>query len=144
MEAIQHCRANHNRRAVLVVMENRNFHPLAEFLLDIETLGRFDVFQIDATESGLQGSNDIDQLVRIALFDLQIEHINIGEFFEQYALAFHHWLGGEWANRAQAQHCGAIGDHTDQICTGCERAGFTRVGNDFFAGEGNTRRISQG
>ena len=37
--------------AMLVVMEHRNVHQLAQLLLDDETVGRLDVFQIDAAES---------------------------------------------------------------------------------------------
>ena len=45
--------------AVLVVMEDRNLHPLAQLLLDDETFRRLDVFQIDAAEGGLQRRHDV-------------------------------------------------------------------------------------
>ena len=38
--------------AMLVVMEHRNVHQLAQPLLDDEAVGRLDVFQIDAAEDG--------------------------------------------------------------------------------------------
>ena len=41
-----------DRRAVLVVMEDRNVHQLAQALLDDEAFRRLDVFEIDAAEGG--------------------------------------------------------------------------------------------
>ena len=40
--------------AMLVVMEDRNVHHLAQPLLDDEAVRRLDVFQIDAAEAGAQ------------------------------------------------------------------------------------------
>ena len=53
LQTIQNRRANNNRRAVLVIVKNRNFHPLAAAPLNLEALGRLDVFQIDAAECRL-------------------------------------------------------------------------------------------
>ena len=39
-----------DRRAVLIVVEDRNVHQLAQALLDDEALGRLDVLEIDAAE----------------------------------------------------------------------------------------------
>ena len=54
-------------------------------------------------------------LSRVALVDLDVEHVDAGELLEQHRLAFHHRLGGERADVAQAQHRGAVGDHADQV-----------------------------
>ena len=43
-----------NRGAVLVVVEDRDVHQLAQPLLDHEALGRLDVFQVDAAEPGAE------------------------------------------------------------------------------------------
>ena len=40
--------------AVLVVMEHRNVHQLAQPFLDDEAVRRLDVFQIDAAEAGAE------------------------------------------------------------------------------------------
>ena len=45
--------------AVLIVMEDRNLHALAQLLLDDEAFGRLDVFQIDAAEGRLQRRHDL-------------------------------------------------------------------------------------
>ena len=43
-QAIQNGRTHHDGGAVLIVMEHRNLHALAQFALDIKTIRRFDVF----------------------------------------------------------------------------------------------------
>ena len=43
-----------DRRAVLVVVEHRDVHQLAQALLDDEALGRLDVFEVDAAERGAE------------------------------------------------------------------------------------------
>ena len=53
LEAVDQCRSGNNRGAMLIVVEDRDLHPLLEFALDVKTLRRFDVFQIDAAERGL-------------------------------------------------------------------------------------------
>ena len=64
------------------------------------------------------------------LVDLDIEDVDAGEFLEQDRLALHHRLGGERADRAQAEHGGAVGDHGDEIAaagqTGRPRPGRRR------------------
>ena len=79
---------------MLIVVEHRNFHPLAEFFLDVKTLGRFDVFEVDAAKGRLERGDNIDQLVRIVFAHFEIKNIDAGEFLEQHCLAFHHWFGG--------------------------------------------------
>ena len=43
-----------NRGTVLVIVENGNVHRLLESFLDVEALGRLDVFQVDAAEGGFE------------------------------------------------------------------------------------------
>jgi hypothetical protein len=53
-QAVQQSRTHHDGRAMLVVMENRNFHALAQLAFDIEAVRRLDVFQVDAAERGFE------------------------------------------------------------------------------------------
>ena len=129
--------------AVLVVVEHRDLQPLAQLLFDHETLGRLDVFKVDAAEGGLEAGDDLDQLVRVVFVDFQVEHVDAGELLEQHALAFHHRLARQRADVAQAQHGGAVGDHAHQVAARGQRAGLARVGDDGFAGRGHARRIRQ-
>ena len=50
MQRVDQPRGGDDRGAVLIVMEDRNVHQLAQALLDDEALGRLDVLQIDAAE----------------------------------------------------------------------------------------------
>ena len=62
--------------AVLVVVEYRNLHPLAQGAFDVEAFRRLDVLEIDAAESGFERRDDLDQLRRIALIDLDVENVD--------------------------------------------------------------------
>lgn len=53
-----------NCRAVLIVVEYRNIHPLAQFLFNIETFWRFNVFEVDAAEGRFERSDDFNKFVR--------------------------------------------------------------------------------
>jgi hypothetical protein len=62
--------------------------------------------------------------------DLDVEHVDAGEFLEQDRLAFHHRLRGQRADIAEAEHRGAVGDHRDQIGAGGQlaaSAGFLAI-----------------
>ena len=84
--------ADHNRRAVLVIMEHWDFHPLTAQSLHDKAVGGFDVLQVDRAEGGFQRTDDIGQFVGISLVHFDIETVYIGEFLEQNRLAFHHRL----------------------------------------------------
>ena len=63
---------------------------------------------------------------------LDIEHVDIGEAFEQDALAFHDGLARQRADVAEAEHGGAVADHGDQVALG-----------GVFVGEAGSRSISR-
>jgi hypothetical protein len=128
---------------VLVVMEDRDVHALAQLLLDVETLGRLDVFEVHAAQRRLERGDDLDQLVGVVLGELDVEHVDAGELLEQAALAFHHRLAGERADVAQAQHRGAVGDHADQVAARGVFVRQRRVFLDREAGVGDTGRIGE-
>ena len=144
LQPVEHRRADDDRRAVLVVVEHRDLHPLAQLALDVEALRRLDVLEVDAAEGGLERGDDVDQLVGVALVDLDVEHVDAGELLEQHALAFHHRLAGERADGAQAEHRGAVGDHRDQVAARGERCA-PRAGSrdDRLAGGGDAGRVGE-
>ena len=115
LQSIDDGRANDDRRAVLVVMEDRYLHAFAQLFLDIETFRRLDVFEIDAAERRFEGGDDVHQLVRIAFVHLDVEDIDAGEFLEQDGLAFHYRLGGERADVAKPKHRSAVSDNRYQV-----------------------------
>src|SRR6185369_5991362 len=141
VQAIEDGGTDDDRRAVLVIVEDGNLHPLTQLLLDVEALGGFDVFEVDAAESRFERGDDVDQFVRVAFLDLEVEDVDIGEFLEQHALAFHDRLGGERTDRPQAEDGGAVGDDADQVGARGQGADFGRIGDDFFAGESDARRV---
>ena len=124
-------------------MKHRNLHPFAQFLFNVKALGRFDVFQVDTAEGWLQRSDDIDQFVRIALIDLNIEYVDPGKFLEQNSLALHDRFRCQRADRTQAEYGGAVGDYADQIAACRQVAGFGRVFHNGFANLGHTRCIGE-
>src|SRR5690606_7427392 len=65
VQGVDHRRADDDRGAVLVVVEHRDVHPLAQLALDDEALRRLDVLEVDAAEGRLQRGDDVDQLVRV-------------------------------------------------------------------------------
>ena len=57
-------------------------------------------------------------LSTFVLGDLDVEDVDAGELLEQDRLAFHHRLGGERADGAEAEHGGAVGDDGDEVLRG--------------------------
>ncbi len=118
-------------------MKHRNVHALAQLLLDVEALGRLDVFQVDAAQGGLHRGDHVDQFVGVALGQFDVEDVDAGELLEQAALALHHGFCGQRANVTQAQHGRAVGDDADQIAARGVFRGQRGVGFDVEAGVGN-------
>ena len=118
LEPVQQRGGGDDRRAVLVVVEDRDLHPLAQRLLDVEALRRLDVLEVDAAEGRLERRHDLDQLVRVGLVDLDVEDVDAGELLEQAGLALHDRLAGQRADVAEAQHGGAVRDHRDEVALG--------------------------
>ena len=129
--------------AMLVVVEHRDLHALLQALLDLEAFRALDVLEIDAAEGRLQRRHRLDHAIDGVGGDLDVEHIDAGEFLEQDRLAFHHGLGGERADIAEPQHGGAVGDDRDQIGARGERSGFGGIADDLGAGRRDARRIGQ-
>ena len=72
--------------------------------LDLEAFRRLDVLEIDAAEGRLQRRDDVDDAVDLVGVDLDVEHVDAGEFLEQDRLALHHRLAGERADIAEPEH----------------------------------------
>jgi hypothetical protein len=128
---------------VLVIVEDRNLQPAAQLALDVEAFRRLDVFEVDAAEGGLEGGDDLDELVRIVLVQFQVEDIDAGELLEEHRLAFHHRLRSQRADVAEAEDRGAVGDDRNQVAPAgvAERVGG--ILDDLLAGGRNSRRVGQ-
>ena len=89
---VQKRRRRDDRRAVLVVMEDRNIQLFTKLALDLETLGRADILKIDAAERVAEPGHAFHEAVHVLVGDLEIDGIDVGEALEQHRLAFHHRL----------------------------------------------------
>ena len=128
---VDQSRGGDDRGAVLVVVEHRDVHPLAQRLLDDEAVGRGDVLEVDPAEARLEQLDAIDEPLRVLGLHLDIDRVDVGEAFEQHRLAFHHRLGRERAEIAEAEDRGAVGDDGDEIalawCNRRRRPGFSAI-----------------
>jgi len=132
-----------NRRAMLVIVEYRDIHPVAQRLLDDEAIGCGNIFQVDAAETGFHDLHGIDERIRILGVKFDIDRIDIGEALEQHRLALHHRFRGECAEIAQTQDRGAVGYHRNQIALCCIIIGFRGVFGDRPDRDGNAGRIGE-
>ena len=119
--------------AVLVVVEDRDIDQLAQALLDDETLGRLDVFQVDAAEGRRDQTHGVDDIVDVLAVDLQVDGVDIGEALKEDRLAFHHRLGAERTQIAQAQNGGAVRDDRHHVAARCVIEGQVLVAGDLQA-----------
>ena len=117
---------------MLVIVKDWDFHAFTQLALNIKTIGRFNVFQVNAAKGRLKRRNDLDQSIRIKLVDFNVKHINARKLFKEHRLAFHDWLGGQRADIAKPQHRGAVGDHANQIPPGGVAKGIHGIRHDFF------------
>ena len=137
-QPVQDRGGNDDRRAMLIVVEDRDAHAAPQRLFDDEAVRGLDVLKIDAAEARLQRRDDLHQALRVALVDLDVEDIDVGELLEQHRLAFHDRLRGQAADGTQTEHGGAVGDHRHQVAAGRVMGGIDRIGDDLFTGGRDT------
>ena len=81
---------HHDRRAVLVVVEDRDVQPLAQPPLDLEAARRGDVLEVDPAEPGRDRLDDVHDLVDVLGVQADRPGVDAGEALEQRRLALHH------------------------------------------------------
>ena len=104
-----------DRRAVLVVVEDRDVEPLAQPCLDLEAARRGDVLEVDASEARRDRGDDVDDPVGVLGVEADRPRIDVGEPLEQGALALHHRQCGTGSDVAQSEYGGAVGDDRDAV-----------------------------
>ena len=114
-QRVEQGRAGDDGGAVLIVVKDRNAHLAAQPLLDVEAFRRFDVFQVDAAEAGLQQPDGLTEQLGVFGVQFQVDGVEVGEALEQERLALHDGLAGQRADIAQAEDGGAVGDDGDQV-----------------------------
>ena len=128
---------------MLVIVEDRDVHLLAEPRFDVEALGRLDILQIDAAEGGFQKPNTADEFIRVIGVQLQVEDVDVREPLEEDALALHHGLGSCRADVPQPQNCTTVGDDGNEVSLGGIGVGVVRIGLYLKAGLGHAGRVRQ-
>ena len=140
---IAHGSRDNNRRAVLIIMKDRNAHAFAQPAFHFKTFRRLDVFQIDRAEGRLQRGDHFDQLIGVFFVNFDVYRINAGEFLKQNRLAFHHGLGRQRTDGTKPQHRRAIGDHRHQIAARGIVKGSAGIGGYRLTRGGDTGGIGQ-
>ena len=112
-------------------------------LLDDEAVGRGDILEVDAAEARLEQFDALDEALAVLGVDLDVDRIDVGEALEQHRLAFHHRLGGERAEIAEAEDRGAVGDDRDEIALGGQLIGAAGIVGDRLDRDRDAGRISE-
>ena len=144
MQRIDQARRTDHSGTVLVVMEDGDIHLFLQALLDDETLGRLDVFKVDAAKGRAHQLDRVDELVRIFGVELNVDRVHIGKAFEQDRFPLHHRFRSQRAQVSKPQNRRPVGDDSHQVAlVGIIIGGF-RVRRDRFAWHRNTGGIGQG
>ena len=134
---------HHDGGTVLIIVEDRHIALLFKDALDLETLRRPDIFQVDTAKGAMDTHHSVDKGLGVFRVHFDIEHINTGKQLEQNPLAFHHRLGRQRTQIAKAQDGSAITDHGHQIALGSKAVGQLRLPGDLAHRFRHTRTIGQ-
>jgi len=118
LQRVEQPGARDDGSAVLIVVEDRDLHGLAQLLFDVEALRRLDVLQVNGAEGGLEHLAGADDFLGVLAGQLDIEDVDIGKALEQNSLPFHHGFAGQGADVTEAQHRRAVAHHRDQVAFG--------------------------
>src|SRR5690606_38749464 len=143
-QCVEHASRGHDRGAVLVIMEYRDIALLDQRALDFEALGRLDVLEVDAAEGDGDALDRIDKGLRALCVHFDVEYIDTGEALEQYAFTFHHRLGGQRAEVAQAKNGSTVGNHGHKVAFAGVAVSQFGVAANFAYRLGNAWAIGQG
>ncbi|MCY1412906.1 hypothetical protein D9M71_283250 [compost metagenome] len=142
-QGVDHAGRGDDGGTVLVIVEHRNVALLDQGTFDLKALGRLDVFQVDATEGDGDAFNGVNESLWAFRIDFDVEYVDTSETLEQNTLAFHHWLGSQWAQVTQAKNRGAVGNHCYQVALAGVLVGQFRVASDFAHRFGYARAVGQ-
>src|SRR5690606_4414016 len=131
LQAIDERGGYRNGGAVLIVVEDGYLHPFAQLAFNDEAFRRLDVFEVDPAEGRFQACNDLHQLVRVRLVDLDVKYVDSGKLLEKNGLALHDGLRGKRPNVTQPQYRRAVGDYAHQVAASGITEGVHRVFGDF-------------
>ena len=143
IERVDQGGADDDRGAVLIIVEHRDVHGLAQAFLDDEALRRLDVLEVDAREALAEEAYAIDELIDVVGVDLEVDGVDVGEALEQDRLALHHRLGRQRAEIAEAEDGRAVRHHGHEIAPRGVEIGGVRILGNAQTRHRDTRRIGQ-
>ena len=111
LKRIQKTRRTDHRRAVLVVVKDRNVHLFFKALLNDETLRRFDVLKVDAAKGWAHQTHRVAELIGVFGVQLDIDRVHIGKALKQNRFTFHNRLRAQRAEVPQTKNRGPVRDH---------------------------------
>ncbi len=113
-------------------------------MLDDETFRRLDILEIDPAPALAEIFHAVDEFGWILGRDFEIDGVDVSEALEQHRFAFHHRLGRQCSEIAEAQNGGAVGDDGDEIAFGGVIVGAAFIFGDRQHRDGDTGGIRQG
>ena len=143
LERVDQRRTRDDRRAVLVIVEDRDAHRLPQRLLDHEAFRRLDVLEVDRADRWLEELAEPDDVGRILRVHLEVEHVEVGELLEEVSLALHDRLAGQRADVAEPEDGGAVRDDGDEVAARRVPVRVLRIPLDLEARLGDAGRIGE-
>ena len=141
LERVLECSHDHDRGAVLVVVEDRDVERFLELILDVEALRRCDVLEVDAAVDRGDALDRLDGLLGRVRVEADRERVDARELLEEQGLALHDRERCLGADVAQAEHRGAVGDDGDGVLLDGVVVGQVGLGLDRLAHAGDARRV---
>ena len=142
-QRIRQPRERDDRRAMLVVVKDRDVAQLLELALDLKAARRGDVLQIDAAEAAGEQVHRAHEFIHILCTDAQREGVYIRKRLEQHTLALHDGHARLGSDIAQTEHGRAVRDDGAEIVPARERIALIRVAPDLQTRLRHTGRIRE-
>ncbi len=140
-ERVEQRRGDHDRGAVLVVVEDRDVEACLQPPLDLEAARRRDVLEVDPAEAGRDRAHRGDDLVRVGRREADRPGIDAAELLEQHRLALHHRHRRLGPDVAQPEHGRPVADHRHGVLLDREVPDLAHVLGDRHADARHARRV---
>jgi len=115
VEGIEQGRGGHDRRAVEILVKDRDGQRGPRAVVDLQTLGRPDVLEVDSAEGRLEHAHGVDDRPRVIRVQLEIEDVDVRQPLEEQRHPFLDRLGGQGPHVSQARHGGTVGHNRDEV-----------------------------
>src|SRR5215212_9472171 len=115
LERVYECGEDHYRRAVLVVVEDRDVELPLEPLLYLEAPRGRDVLKVYPAEGRCYVLDDSHDLVSNLGVEADGEGVHLGELPKEHRLALHYWHRRPRSDVAQAQDRRTVGDDRHRV-----------------------------